>query len=135
MTIDNRRKFIKVPEGQDRPLRNGSYSKFVVIVAAELPKSVVEVLSLGPKHTLRDKINEVHFLAEVNNLVFELFENNKVGDKICEIEASGKWYANRRTNDFLAARFGKNCEVYLTKDAMYRNKLKDKFNSVQLEKN
>ena len=35
----------------------------------------------------------MHFLADVDILVRELRENNTEGEKLCEIEASAKWYA------------------------------------------
>ena len=57
----------------------------------ELPNFVLDILSLGPKHPVRDKFNEVQFLADVDKLVRELRENNT--EKLCEIEASSKWYA------------------------------------------
>ena len=56
----------------------------------ELPKFVLDILTLGPRHPVGDKFNEVHFLADVDNLVRE---NKTEDEKFCEIEASTKWYA------------------------------------------
>ena len=53
-------------------------------------KFVHDILLLGPKDPVREKFNEVHFLAEVDKLVRELRENNTEREKLCEIEASAK---------------------------------------------
>ena len=86
-------KLAKISEKQDRPLLNGSHNNVVTLEGVELPKFVLDVLSLGPKHPVRDKFNEVHFLADVDRLFRELRENNTDGEKLCEIESSAKWYA------------------------------------------
>ena len=86
-------KLARLSERQDRPLRNGSHKNVVTLDGVELPKFVLDVLSLGPKHPVRDKFIEVHFLADVDRLVWELRENNTDGEKLCEIESSAKWYA------------------------------------------
>ena len=51
------------------------------------------ILSLVPKHPVRDKFNEVHFLADVDKLLRELRENKTEDEKLCEIEASAIWHA------------------------------------------
>ena len=45
-------------------------------------KFVLDVLSLGQSHPVRDNLNKVHFLADVDILAFELWENNTDGEKI-----------------------------------------------------
>ena len=65
-------KLAKLSERQGRHLRNGSHNNVVTLDGVELPKFVLDVLSLGPKHPVRDKFNEVHFLADVDRLVREL---------------------------------------------------------------
>ena len=86
-------KSAKLSEGQDRPLRNGTHDNIVPQDGVELPKFFLDVLSLCPKHPVRDKFNEVHFLADVDRLVRELRENNTDSEKLCEIESSAKCYA------------------------------------------
>ena len=61
----------------------------------QLPKFVLDVLSLDPKHPVRDKLNEVHLLADIDGLVRELKENNTDGEKLCEVESSAKWHAKK----------------------------------------
>ena len=68
-------KLAKLSERQERLLRNGSHNNVVTLDGVELPKFVLDVLSLGPKHPVRDKFNEVYFLAVVDRLVRELREN------------------------------------------------------------
>ena len=54
---------------------------------------VREVLSFGPKHPVRDKFNEIHFLADIDSFLPELKLNRIPGEKFCEIEAAAKRYA------------------------------------------
>ena len=119
-------KLDKLSERQHRPLRNGSHRNVVIMDGRELPKFLLDILSLGPKHPVRDKFNEVHFFADVNKLVRELRENNTEGEKLCENEESAKWYAKNvretpldrgvkkvqdylKANDLLAVPFDKAC--------------------------
>ena len=62
----------KLSERQDRPLRNGSHSNVVIMDGPELPMFVLDILSLGPEHLVRDKFNEVYFHADVDKLVRDL---------------------------------------------------------------
>ena len=64
-----------------------------VLNAVILPLWVREVLSFGPKHPVRDKFNEIHFLADNDSFLFELKLNKIPGEKLCEIEAAAKRYA------------------------------------------
>ena len=119
-------KLDKLSERQDRPLRNGSHSNVVIMDGHELPKFLLDILSLGPKHPVRDKFNEVQILADVDKLLRELRENKTEGEKLCEIESSAKWYAKNvretplhrgvkkvhdylKANDLLAVPFDKGC--------------------------
>ena len=143
-------KLAKLSEKQDRPLRNGSYNNVVTLDGVELPKFVLDVLSLGPKHLVRDKFNEVHFLADVDRLDRELRENNTQGEKLCEIESSAKWYAKsvretpmdrgvKKANDFLkdqkllAVPFDKDCGFCVMKQITYSDKLTEILSSNQFE--
>ena len=49
-------------------MRNGSHINVLVIDCLELPKFVLDILSLGPKHRVKDKFSEMHYLADVENL-------------------------------------------------------------------
>ena len=144
-------KLDKLSERQDRPLRNDSHSNVVIMDGPELPKFVLDILSLGPKHPVRDKFNEVHFRADVDKLVRELRENNTEGEKLCEIEASAKRYAKNvretpldrgvkkvhdylKANDLLAVPFDKGCGFCVMKKSTYREKLDEVMNSDQFQK-
>ena len=50
-------KLDKLSERQDRPLRNCSHSNVLIMDGRELPKFVLDILSLAPKHPVRDKFN------------------------------------------------------------------------------
>ena len=61
----------KLSEVQNRPLRNGAHNNVVKLDVVELPKFVLDVLSLGPKHPVRDKFTKVQILAdaELNEII------------------------------------------------------------------
>ena len=65
----------KLSEKQARLLRNGSDSNVLIMDRDEITKFVHGVLSLRPKHTVRDRFNQVHFLADVDKSVLKLCEN------------------------------------------------------------
>ena len=65
-------------------MRNVSHNNVVTLDGVELPKFVLDVLSLGPKHPVRKKFNEVNFFADADILVGELRENNTNGENLCE---------------------------------------------------
>ena len=50
---------------------------------SELRKFVLDVLTLRPKHPVRDRYNEMHFPADVDKLVRELREQRTAGEKFC----------------------------------------------------
>ena len=53
----------------------------------KLPGWVTEVLSMGPKHPIRDKLNETHFLAHIDIFLSQL-KNHKTS-------ATAKVYAKK----------------------------------------
>ena len=55
-----------------------------------------KVLSFGPKHPIRDKFNEIHFLADIDSFLSELKLNRIPGEKLCEIEAAARRYAKNK---------------------------------------
>ena len=61
----------------------------------ELPNWVQQVLALGPKHPVRDKFNETHFLADIDIFLLDLKNRKVPGEALCEIEAVAKAYAKR----------------------------------------
>ena len=48
------------------------------------------MLALGPKHPVRDKFNETHFLADVDIFLSDLKNRKLAGQANCEIEAVTK---------------------------------------------
>ena len=86
-------KLEKVLERQDRPLNNLDERLVRNLDEVILPLRVREVLSFGPKHPVRDKFNEIHFLADFDKFLSELNLNRIPGGKLCEIEAAAKRYA------------------------------------------
>ena len=70
-------KLDKLSERQNRPLRKGSKSIVVIIDGSEHPKFVLHNLLLGPKHTVRDNSNQVHFLKDVEKFVHKLHEKKQ----------------------------------------------------------
>ena len=107
-----------------------------------LPLWEREVLSFGPKHPVRDKFNEFHFLADIDSFLSELKLNRIPGEKLCEIEAAAKRYAKNvkqtpsdegvekarnylKDNGLLAVPFDKGVGFCVMKKETYEKKLKD----------
>ena len=107
-----------------------------------LPLWKLEVLSFGPKHLVRDKLKENHFLADFHSFLFELKLNRLPGEKLREIEAAAKRYAKKvkqtssdkgveearkylKDNGFLAVPFDKGVGFCVMKKETYEKKLKD----------
>ena len=65
-------KYAELSEREDRPLQNGSHDKVVTLDGVRTPKFVRDVLLLGPKNQIIDKLNDVQFHADVDRLVCEL---------------------------------------------------------------
>ena len=89
----HKRKLEKLSERQDRPLKNLDERAVRILDEVILPLWVREVLSFGPKNPVRDKFNEIHFLADIESFLSELKLNRIPGEKLCEIEAAAKRYA------------------------------------------
>ena len=89
----HKKKVEKFSKRQDRPLKNLNERSVRILDEWVLPLWVREVLSLGPKHPVRNKFNENHFLAGIDNVLSELKFNRLRGEKICETEAAAKRYA------------------------------------------
>ena len=104
-----------------------------------LPRWVREVLSFGPKHPVRDKFNEIHFLADIDRFLSELKLKRIPGEKLCEIEAAAKRYAKNvkqtptdkgvekarkylRDNGLLAVPFDKGLGFCVIKKETYEEK-------------
>ena len=101
-----------------------------------------EVLSFGPKHPVRVKFNEIHFLAGIDNFLSVLKLNRIPGEKLCEIEATAKIYANNvkqtpsdkcvekarkylKDSGLLAVPIDKWVGFFVMKKETYENKHKD----------
>ena len=78
-------------ESQDRSLLNGFQNNVFTMYGLELTKIVVHVLSIVPKHPIREKFNGVHFLADVDRLVHEGEKTDC--ERLCKKELSAKRYA------------------------------------------
>ena len=61
-------KLAKLSEKKDRFLWNKSHINVVTLDGVELPKFVLDVLSLGPKHPVREKTIEVHLPADLDRI-------------------------------------------------------------------
>ena len=57
-----------------------------------LPLWVQETIKFGPKHPVREKLNENYFFADIATSFSELKLNRLTGEKLCEIEAAAKRY-------------------------------------------
>ena len=51
---------------QHRPLKNLDVRSVRILDEVFLPQWVREILTFGPKHPVRDKFNEINFLADID---------------------------------------------------------------------
>ena len=86
---------MKLSERQDRPQEKQGEGSVKALDDVELPEWVQQVLALGPKHPVRDKLNETPFLAHIDIFLLDLKNSKVSGEALCEIEAVAKNYAKR----------------------------------------
>ena len=87
------KKLEKLSERQERLLKNLDERSVRILDELILPLWVREVLSFGPKHPVRDKLNEISFLADIDSFLSERKLNRIPGEKLHEIEAAAKIFA------------------------------------------
>ena len=68
----HKRKLEKLSERQNRPLKNLVERAVRILDEVILPLWVREVLNFGTKHPVRDKFNEIHFVADIDSFLYEL---------------------------------------------------------------
>ena len=132
----------KLEKLSDRLLKNLDERAVKILDGVILPLWVREVLSFGPKHAVRDKLNEIYFVADIDSFLSELKLNRIPGEKLCEIEAAAKRYAKNvkqipsdkgvekarkylKDNGLLAVPFDKGVGFCVMKKETYEKKLKD----------
>ena len=135
-------KLAKLSERQERSLKNLDEKSVRILDEVVLPLWVREVSRFGPKHPVRDKFNEISFLADIISFLSELKLNRLPGEKLCEIEAAAKRYAKNvkqtssgkgfekarkhlKDNGLLAVPFDKSVGFCLMKKETYVKKLKN----------
>ena len=147
----HRKKLMKLSESQDRPLGKQGEGSVRALDDVELPNWVQQVLALGPKHPVRDKLNETHFLADIDIFLSDLKNRKVTGEALCEIEAVAKAYAKRvkqtpsdkgvekarkylRSNGLVAVPYDKGVGFCVMRKNTYENKLSDTLDSNQFSK-
>ena len=73
-------KLEKLSKRQDRPLRDND-GAIKTLDNLDLPVFVQDLLAYGSKHPKKDKINETHFLSDIDKLVNNLRQNGVNGEK------------------------------------------------------
>ena len=137
----HQKKLIKLSERQDRPL--GKQDEGLV-------KSLDDVeLTIGPKHPVSDKFNEIHFLADIDIFLSDLRNHEVPGEALFDIEAVTKAYAQRekktpsdkgvenvrkylKGNGLVVVPFDKGVGFCVMRKDTYQNKLSDLLDSNQL---
>ena len=109
------------------------------------------MLSLGPKHPIRDKFNETFFLADIDIFLSQLKNQKTSCETLCEIEAAAKAYSKNvrqtprdkavektrkylKDNGLLAVPFGKGVGFCIMRKQKYESKLKSLLQSAQFVK-
>ena len=108
----------------------------------ELPNWVQQVLPLGPKHPVKDKFNETHFVPDIDKFLSDLKNCKVPAEPLCEIEAVAKAYAKRvkqtlsdkgvekagkylKSNGLVAVPYEKGVGFCVMRKDTYENKLSD----------
>ena len=106
------------------------------------------MLALGPKHPVRDKFNETHFLADIEFFLPDIKNRKVPREALCEIEAVAKAYAKRvkqtssdkgvekarkylKSNGLVAVPYDKGVGFCIMRKDTYENKLSDTLDSNQ----
>ena len=79
-------KLQKFLQRQEKPLRETNKIAIRMLDCIELPVFLKKMLSYGPRHPVKDKLNEIHFLVDVDRLVQSVRKKGTSGEKLCEIE-------------------------------------------------
>ena len=137
-------------EKQSKPLCNvGDTVK--VLDDLKVPSKFLEYLSLGPKHPILDKFNEIQFLVDIDGLLHNLNSNGASREKLDEVNALALWY-NKEMKEQREDPMLNKVKKYLTKEKLkavpfdkrigfcvmenttYEGKLVDILNGDQFEK-
>ena len=144
----HQKKLMKLSERQDRPLGKQGEGSIRALDNVELPNWVQQVLALGPKHPVRDKFNETHFLADIDIFLSDPKNRKVPREALCEIEAVAKSYAKRvkqtpsdksvekarkylKSNGLVALPYDKGVGFCVRRKDTYENKLSDTLDSNQ----
>ena len=109
------------------------------------------MLSIGPKHPIRDKFNETHFLADIVIFLSQLKNQKTSAKTLCEKEAAAKAYAKNvrqtprdkavektrkfiKDNGLLAVLFDKGVGFCIMRKQTYKSKLESLLQSAQFVK-
>ena len=147
----HQKKLMKLSERQDRPLGKQGEGSVRALDDVELPNWVQQVLALGPKHPVRDKFNETHFLADIDIYLSDLKNRKVPGEALCEIEAVAKADAKRvkqtpsdkgvetkrknlKSNGLVAVPYDTGMGFCVMRKDTYENKLSDTLDSNQFSK-
>ena len=151
-TSENHSKEIeKLSERQDKPLGGRNERSVKVLDKIELHGWVHDVLSMGPKHPIRDKFIKTHFLADVDIFLSQLKNQKTSGEILCEFEAAAKAYAKNvrqmprdkaiaktwkylKDNGMLAVPFDKGVGFCIMTKQTYESKLESLLQSAQFVK-
>ena len=117
----------------------------------ELPYWVHEVLSMGPKHPIRYKFNDTHFLVDIDVFLSQLKNQKTFGYILSKIEAAAKAYAKNerqtpkdkavektrkylKDNGLMAVLFDKGVGFCTMRKQTYESKLESLLQSAQFLK-
>ena len=137
----HRNKLDLLSQRQGKPLSNIEET-IKILDGIVLPETLLNYLALGPKHPVKDQFNEMHFLADVDNLLHGMKLNGASNDDLNEVNALAQWYCRKmrkqrpdpmlkKVNSYLkkegikAVPFDKGMGFCMMKEETYWNKLND----------
>ena len=125
---------MKVSDGQDRPLGKQGEVSVRALDDVDLPNLVQQALALGPKHPVRVKFNETHFLADIDIFLSDLKSRKVPGEALCEILTVEKAQKYLKSNGLVAVPYDKGVDFCVMRKDIYENKLSDTIDSNQFSK-
>ena len=145
------KKLQRLSAEQDRPLLNVSNTVVCFGLKCDLPKYVLDTLSLGPKSAILDKVNPKNILTELD-LFLEFCKKNEVSDEIItDINVKTLAYVKRcqkqkeqrnivmtkrylKENNLLAIPYDKGIGICVMEKNVYQQKLDHIISLPQFEK-
>ena len=94
LTMRQQKKLENLAFEQEKPL-NKVTNTIKILGDLKIPDKIKEYLALSSKHPVRDKFDEMHFLADVDGLLRTMKTQGAENAKLDEVNAMAHWYCKQ----------------------------------------